>query len=160
MVELDHACWRHEVDAADNEALFRRSYAQIDASHIDAMDEFVAEHYVDHNPPPFPDLPGGREGPKLAFRIFWRRPRSLRDRGSDRERRQGGDLAHRVRSPRARSPRTAAGDGAEIRRPARAIHRISAGRIVEHGWDRDDLGLMQQLGVGPRPAVERGGRAV
>jgi predicted ester cyclase len=28
-----------------------------------------------------------------------------------------------------------------------AIHRIQNGKIVEHWSDRDDLGLMQQLGV-------------
>ena len=37
--------------------------------------------------------------------------------------------------------------GAEIRESAVAIHRIKGGRIVEHWSDRDDLGLMQQLGV-------------
>lgn len=36
-----------------------------------AMDELVAEDYVDHDPPPFPGLPPGREGLKQAFRIFW-----------------------------------------------------------------------------------------
>jgi hypothetical protein len=36
-----------------------------------AMYELVAEDYVDHDPPPFPGLPPGREGLKQAFRIFW-----------------------------------------------------------------------------------------
>jgi hypothetical protein len=39
-------------------------YAEIDAGNIDAMDELVAEDYLDHNPPPFPGLPTGREGLK------------------------------------------------------------------------------------------------
>ena len=59
------------MDAAENKALIRRFYAEIDAGNIDAMDELVAEDHVDHNPPPFPGLPGGREGLKAAFRIFW-----------------------------------------------------------------------------------------
>ena len=55
----------------DNKALIRRFYAEIDAGNIDAMDEIVAEDYVDHHPPPFPGLARGREGLKEAFRIFW-----------------------------------------------------------------------------------------
>lgn len=59
------------VGIGDNKALIRRFYAEIDAGNIDAMDELVAEDYVDHHPPPFPGLPTGREGLKEAFRIFW-----------------------------------------------------------------------------------------
>jgi ketosteroid isomerase-like protein len=48
----------------ENKALVRRFYAEIDAGNIDAMDELVAEDYVDHNPPPFPGLPGYRRAAK------------------------------------------------------------------------------------------------
>jgi predicted ester cyclase len=34
-----------------------------------------------------------------------------------------------------------------MRQTAVAIHRIADGRLVEHWSNRDDLGLMQQLGV-------------
>jgi ketosteroid isomerase-like protein len=54
----------------DNKALVRRFYAEIDKGNLKAMDELVAEDYVDHNPPPFPGLGPGREGLKQAFRIF------------------------------------------------------------------------------------------
>ena len=37
--------------------------------------------------------------------------------------------------------------GAELRQTAVAIHRIADGRLAEHWSDRDDLALMQQLGV-------------
>ncbi|WP_373427462.1 ester cyclase [Arthrobacter pascens] len=37
--------------------------------------------------------------------------------------------------------------GAPLRESAVAVHRIQDGRIVEHWSNRDDLGLMQQLGV-------------
>jgi predicted ester cyclase len=37
--------------------------------------------------------------------------------------------------------------GTELREAAVAIHRIHAGKIAEHWSARDDLGLMQQLGV-------------
>jgi hypothetical protein len=44
---------------------------EIDNGNIDAMDELVAEDYLDHSPPPIPGLKPGREGVKQAFRIFW-----------------------------------------------------------------------------------------
>lgn len=54
-----------------NKALVRRFYQEIDAGNVDAMDELVAEDYIDHSPPPFPGLAPGREGLKQAFRMFW-----------------------------------------------------------------------------------------
>src|SRR5436309_13790577 len=59
------------MSVEENKALVRRFYAEIDAGNIDAMDELVAEDYLDHSPPPFPGLGSGREGLKQAFRIFW-----------------------------------------------------------------------------------------
>ena len=38
----------------ENKALVRRFYAEIDAGNIEAMDELVAEDYLDHHPPQFP----------------------------------------------------------------------------------------------------------
>jgi ketosteroid isomerase-like protein len=46
----------------ENKALVRRFYAEIDAGNMEAMDELVADDYLDHNPPPFPGLPEGRRG--------------------------------------------------------------------------------------------------
>jgi predicted SnoaL-like aldol condensation-catalyzing enzyme len=59
------------VSIEDNKALVRRFYEEIDKGNLEAMDEFVAEDYLDHNPPPFPGLAPGREGLKQAFKIFW-----------------------------------------------------------------------------------------
>jgi ketosteroid isomerase-like protein len=59
------------MSAEENKALVRRFYAEIDKGNLDAMDELVAENYLDHNPPPFPGLASGREGLKRAFEIFW-----------------------------------------------------------------------------------------
>src|SRR3954452_17054898 len=54
-----------------NKALVRTFYEEIDKGNLNAMDELVAEDYIDHNPPPFPGLGSGREGLKQAFKIFW-----------------------------------------------------------------------------------------
>ena len=53
-----------------NKAIVRRFYEEIDKGNIDILDELVAEDYADHNPPPFPGLPAGREGLKESFRLF------------------------------------------------------------------------------------------
>jgi ketosteroid isomerase-like protein len=42
------------MSADDNKALVRRFYEEIDKGSLDAMDELVAEDYVNHHPPPFP----------------------------------------------------------------------------------------------------------
>jgi predicted ester cyclase len=139
---------RHHVDTAENKALIRRFYAEIDAGNIDAMDELVAEHYVDHNPPPFPGLPGGREGLKQAFRIFWEATPGRHE--IEDQIAEGDKVVTRLTAYGRHErdlPGPLAATGAELRETAVAIHRIRAGRIVEHWSDRDDLGLMQQLGV-------------
>ena len=136
------------MDAAENKALIRRFYAEIDAGNVDAMDELVAEDYVNHRPPPFPGLATGREGLKHALRIFWEATpgrHEIEDQIAEGDKvvtrltaygRHEGDL-----------PGPLPATGAALRESAVAIHRIADGRIVEHWSDRDDLGLMQQLGV-------------
>jgi len=59
------------MTADENRALVRRFYEEIDRGNVDAIDELVAEDYLDHSPPPFPGLRTGREGLKQAFKIFW-----------------------------------------------------------------------------------------
>jgi len=53
------------MSVEENKAVVRRFYEAIDAGDLDAMDQLVAEDYVDHSPPPFP-VPSGREGLKAA----------------------------------------------------------------------------------------------
>ena len=52
-----------------NKALVRRFYQEIDKGNLAAMDELVAEDYIDHSPPPFPGLAPGRTLPNT-----WRFP--------------------------------------------------------------------------------------
>jgi predicted ester cyclase len=132
----------------DNKALVQRFYAEMDVGNIEAMDELVAEDYLDHNPPPFPGLPAGREGLKAAFQIFWK---ATPGRHEIEDQVAEGDLvvtrltAHGRHEGELPGPLPAT--GRDIHQTAVAIHRIENGRIVEHWSDRDDLGLMVQLGV-------------
>jgi ketosteroid isomerase-like protein len=59
------------VTPEDNKALIRRFYDEIDAGNLAAMDELVAEDYLNHHLPAFPGLVASREGLKQAFQIFW-----------------------------------------------------------------------------------------
>src|SRR4051812_42003027 len=54
------------MSTKENKALVRRFYAEIDKGNLAAMDELVAEDYLDHNPAPFPGLRPGRDGLKQA----------------------------------------------------------------------------------------------
>jgi len=70
-----------------NKAVVRRFYAEMDAGNLEAMDELVAEDYIDHNPPPFPGVGQGRAGLKQVLRSSGRRLLAV--------------TRSRIRSPRA-----------------------------------------------------------
>ena len=138
------------MNESDNKALVRRFYEEIDQGNLDAMDELVAEDYLDHSPPPFPGLGPGREGFKQAFRIFWEATPGrhvIEDQVAEGDKvltrltaygRHEGDLPG--------IPRT----GNELTMTATVIHRIEDGRLAEKWSDKDALGFLQQLGVLPR----------
>jgi len=132
----------------DNKALVRRFYEEIDKGNIDAMDELVAEDYVDHSPPPFP-VPPGREGVKAAFKLFWEATPGrhvVEDQVAEGDKvvtrltaygRHNGDLPG--------IPRT----GNDMEMTATVIHRIADGRLVEKWSDKQELRMLQQLEVIP-----------
>ena len=133
----------------ENKALVRRFYAEIDAGNIDAMDELVAEDYIDHNPPPFPGLASGREGLKQAFEIFWKATpghHTIEDQIAE-----GDKVVTRLTAVGRHEddlpgiPRT----GADLKMTATVVHRIESGKLVEKWSDKDVLGFLQQLGVMP-----------
>ena len=138
------------MSAAANKALVRRFYEEIDKGNLDEMDELVAPDYLDHNPPPFPDLPPGREGLKQAFRMFQRATpgyHRIEDQIAEEDRvvtrltsfgKHEGDLPG--------APRT----GNDLQMTSITIHRIADGKLVEKWGEKDVLGLLQQIGVIPR----------
>ena len=130
-----------------NKALIRRFYEEIDAGNLDAMDELVAEDYMNHSPFPFP-TPPGREGLKEAFRILWEATpgrHEIEDQLAEGDRVVTRLTAHGHHEGDLPGPIPATGN--ELHMSAVAIHRIADGRIAEHWSGKDELGLMIQLGV-------------
>jgi predicted ester cyclase len=138
------------VSVEENKALVRRFYAEIDAGNIDAMDELVAEGYMDHTPPPFPGLASGREGLKQSFEIFWKATpgrHEIHDQIAEGDKvvtRLTGIGTHEGDLPGI--PRT----GNKLEMTATVIHRIENGQLAEKWSDKDVLGFLQQLEVLPR----------
>ena len=138
-----------------NKALVRRFYEEIDKGNVEALDELVATDYLDHNPPPFPGLPPGREGLKQAFKLFWAATpgyHHIEDQIAEGDKvvtrltsfgKHEGDLPG--------APRT----GNDLKMTSITIHRIADGKLVEKWAEKDVLGFLQQIGVMPPPERSR-----
>jgi predicted ester cyclase len=142
----------HEKDTTSmspetNKALVRRFYEEIDKGNLAVLDELVAADYLDHNPPPFPGLPPGREGLKHAFKIFWDATpgyHRIEDQIAEGDKvvtrltsfgKHEGDLPG--------APKT----GNDLKMTSITIHRIAGGQLVEKWAEKDVLGFLQQIGV-------------
>jgi predicted ester cyclase len=136
----------------DNKNLVRRFYREIDAGNLDAMDELVAEDYVDHSPPPFPGIDApGREGLKQAFRLFWDATPGIHE--IEDQIAEGDKVVTRLTAhgtQRGDLPGIPA-TGNEMHMTATVIHRIANGRLAEKWSDKDVLAMLQQLNVIPPP---------
>ena len=139
------------MSAEANKALVRRFYEEIDKGNLDAMDELVDPDYLDHNPPPFPGLPLGRDGLKQAFKIFWEATpgyHRIEDQIAEGDKvvtRLTPFGMHEGDLPGA--PRT----GNDLKMTSITIHRIANGKLVEKWAEKDVLGFLQQIGVMPTP---------
>jgi predicted ester cyclase len=135
----------------ENKVLVRRFYAEIDKGNLEAMDELVAEDYLDHNPPPFPGLASGREGLKQAFKIFleatpgYHRIEEQIAEGDKVVTRLTSYGKHEGDLPGA--PRT----GNDLKMTSITIHRIANGKLIEKWAEKDVLGFLIQIGVVPPP---------
>lgn len=134
----------------ENKALVRRLYAILDSGDVAALDEIIAEDYLDHAPPPFPGLGTGRDAVKQAFRLFWEATpgrHEIEDQVAEGDKVVTRLTAYgRHESDLPGIPRT----GNELRMTATVIHRVEDGRLVEKWSDKDVLGFLQQLEVLPR----------
>ena len=136
------------MSAESNKALVRRFYEAIDAGDLDAMDELVAEDYLDHSPPPWP-VPDGREGLKAAFRMFWD---ATPGRHVIEDQIAEGDKVVTRLTAYGKHERDLPGipaTGNDMEMTAIVIHRIAGGRLVEKWSDKDVLRMLQQLEVLP-----------
>jgi steroid delta-isomerase-like uncharacterized protein len=130
-----------------NKALVRRFYAEIDKGNLDAMDELVAEDYLDHNPPPFPGLKPGREGLKQAFKIFWEATpgyHQIEEMIAEDDKvvtRMTSYGKHEKDLPGA--PAT----GNDLKMTSITIHRIANGKLAEKWAEKDVMGFLIQTGV-------------
>jgi predicted ester cyclase len=132
-----------------NKALVRRFYEEIDKGNIGALDELVAENYIDHNPPPFPGLASGREGLKQGFRMFQQATPGTHC--IEEQIAEGDKVVTRLTSTGKHegdlpgAPRT----GNDLKMTSITIHRIANGKLVEKWSEKDVLGFLQQIGVIP-----------
>ena len=134
------------MTAEENKELVRRFYAELDNLNPAAIDELVAEDFVNHSPPPFP-VPEGREGLKQAFELFQRATPGSHEILEQVA--EGDKVVTRLRAVGTHDadlpgiPRT--GNALDV--TATVLHRIQNGKIAEKWSDRDELRLLQQLGV-------------
>jgi len=143
------------MDAEKNKALVRRFYEEIDKGNLEAMDELVAEDYIDHNPPPFPGLGSGRAALKKAFETFWKATpgyHQIEDQIAEGDKvvtrlscygKHEGDLPG--------APAT----GNEMKMTSITIHRIANGKLVEKWAEKDVIALLTQIGVMKAPPQRR-----
>jgi steroid delta-isomerase-like uncharacterized protein len=137
------------MSAEDNKALIRRFYYEgWNTGNIDLYDELVTEDFIDHRAA-IPGIPAGREGFKqmnamlhAAFPVQVELESIVADDDSV--------------AARWRSVGTHAGElwgipatGKHVDFTATVFYLVRDGRLAE-GWiNRDDLGLMRQIGVVP-----------
>ena len=141
------------MSAERNKALVRRFYDAIDRGDLDAMDELVAENYLDHSPPPFPGLGPGRRGLKQEFQIFWDATpghHEIEDQIAEGDKVVTRLTAYGIHQ---RDLPGMAATGHELKMTATVIHRIENGQLAEKWSDKDLLGFLQQLGVMPSPVT-------
>jgi steroid delta-isomerase-like uncharacterized protein len=113
---------------------------------LTAVDDYLAEDYVDHDPP-F-GTPGGREGMRGAAAMF-------RDAFPDWHTEVGhliaeGDLVCERFTASGVQRGAVMGvppTGSTVTLPGIQIFRISGGRIAERWGQLDELGLLRQLGL-------------
>jgi predicted SnoaL-like aldol condensation-catalyzing enzyme len=133
-----------------NKAIVRRFYEEIDKGNIDVLDELlVAEDYADHNPPPFPGLPPGREGLNQSFWLFEKAtPGHHRIEDQIAE---GDKVVTRLTSygKHEGDPPGAPATGNDMTMTAITIHRLANGQLVEKWAEKDVMGFLQQIGAMP-----------
>jgi len=137
------------MSAEENKALVRRWFEETDRGNLAAIEEILADDYVDHNPP-IPDLPPGPEGIRQAnLKLRAAFPDAVHTLGEQIAR---GDKVMTSVTVRATFTREFLGfppTGETIELSGTAVHRIAGGRLAEHWAHVDMAGFMRQVGATP-----------
>ena len=136
---------------ARSEALVRQFYDRAwNAEDLTAYDDLVTDDFVDHQA--MPGLPPGREGFRQLAVLFQTAFPDLKVQVEDVV--AEGDLvaARWISTGTHQAPLFGIpATGRPVRVTAMVVYRVEDGRLAE-GWiNRDDLGMMRQLGVVPTP---------
>lgn len=133
-----------KAPVTDNKALASRFYEVFNQGNFDALDEFVASDYVDHNPAP--GQAAGREGLKQALIPFKKAFPDMQIRVEDAIA-EGDRVVMRLKAVGTHQGEFLGNSptGKRVEIDAIDIWRAAGGKLVE-AWHLEDLlGLMQQL---------------
>ena len=136
---------------AANKAMFRRTYEELlNRGNLDVADELVAPEFINHEAPP-----GRERGPESMRGLATMLRTAFPDLRFEIEGlvAEGDTVAGRLtmsgthEGPLMGTPPTER----SVRQDHMHFVRFRDGKAVEHWGVRDDLGMMQQLGVIPEP---------
>jgi predicted ester cyclase len=138
------------MSAEENKALVRHWIEEIDKADPSVVAQYIAEDYVDHNPPPHPGLPPGQEGSRRAFElslgVFSNYHHEIHHMIAE------GDLVVTHLTGFGRHTGELLGmpaSGKEIQMTGISIHRVANGKLVEHWAQFDAFGMFVQMGSMP-----------
>jgi steroid delta-isomerase-like uncharacterized protein len=133
----------------ENKAIVRRWFAETDRSNLDVIEELCAPDYVDHNPP-LPGMTAGNQGVRQANvalqQAFPDTVHLIQDQIAE------GDKVMTRLIGRGTFRGEILGippNGKVIEIAGISVHRLAAGKLVEHWAQADLLGFLQQLGAIP-----------
>ena len=130
----------------DNKALVRRYREAHNANNLALLDEIVATDIKSHTS--IPGFPPGLEGGKKAHQMFLA---AFPDGHVTTEDviTEGDKVVERFsfKGTNTGSFMGAPATGKKVTSSGMSVFRIANGKIVEHWGNRDDLGMLQQLGV-------------
>ncbi len=137
-----------------NKAIVVQLYEEVfNKGDLDLADKLIAANAVNHDPAAPPNIPGGAPGVKAVVTML--RSAFLDDHHTIEDLVSFGDQVV-VRLTHSGTHQGSflglAPTGKHITNTSIHIFRIASGKIVEVWANRDDLGLMQQLGAIRAPA--------
>ena len=135
---------------SDPRSVVGRWFQRIDRGGVPDVNQYVADGYNDHNPPPIPGLADGIKGVRQAF------PMALS---------AFGEFHHEIAASIAEGDKVASrvtgfgkhtgtfigipATGKQVTMSGISIHRVKAGKLAEHWAQVDGLSLLQQMGAIP-----------